>query len=78
MKRTVPIFVPLTFLILLISSCGKDNPADSDSDTYATPKTYTITGRILESGTGLSGVSVRLTGAGKDTTASTTSTGVYV
>jgi hypothetical protein len=39
--------------------------------------TYTLAGKILEGVSGLSGVSVHLVGAGKDTTATTISTGDF-
>jgi formylglycine-generating enzyme required for sulfatase activity len=62
-----------TISFLMFNSCGKDSTG---------PKTNTLTfgiyGNINESLEGLIGVSVRLTGAGKDTTAMTTSTGSYV
>jgi len=77
MKKTALMPVPLLFLILLISSCGKDSPTGSDNPSNGAVKTFAITGRILESGSGLSGVSVRLAGAGKDTTAITASSGSY-
>jgi len=41
------------------------------------PSYYAVSGRVLESSTGLSGVSVRLVGADKDTTATTGSDGTY-
>ncbi len=77
MVRTALIPLQLSILILLIPSCGKDSPTGSDNPSNGAAKTFAITGRILESGSGLSGVSVRLAGAGKDTTATTNSTGSY-
>lgn len=54
------------------SSCSKEkSPIGPGNDTYS------LTGKVLENSSGLSGVSVHLTGAGRDTTATADSTGAY-
>jgi formylglycine-generating enzyme required for sulfatase activity len=64
------LFVSLAFFI---SSCNNEskNPTGSGNPEY------TISGRVLESGAGLSGVAVHLTGSGKDPAAVTSSAGDY-
>lgn len=62
----------LILAFVFITSCSKEkSPSGPGNDTYS------ISGKVLESSTGLSGVSVHLTGAGKNTTATTDSTGFY-
>ncbi|MDP2982930.1 MAG: carboxypeptidase-like regulatory domain-containing protein, partial [Candidatus Latescibacter sp.] len=39
---------------------------------------YSVSGRVIESSSGLPGVSIHFTGAGKDTTAVTSSTGSFI
>ena len=75
MKSTA-LFLILLCVFFLISSCGSDSNTSTGTDTSNT-KTFSVSGLVLESSSGLFGVSVRLTGNGKDFTEATSSTGRY-
>ncbi len=72
MKRFT--LIPALFVFLLIAACGKDSENPTGPGTAST---YIITGLVIQNSAGLSGVTVRLVGTNKDTTATTDSTGSY-
>jgi formylglycine-generating enzyme required for sulfatase activity len=75
MKKAVWFYpVLLMVSIFFFGACGEESNDLMEEDN--TPN-YTVTGRVLESGSGLSGVSVSLTGTGKDIASMTDSTGSY-
>jgi formylglycine-generating enzyme required for sulfatase activity len=75
MKRIALILVLLLSLIFLfISSCSKKSTNTTGPDN---PKTYSVSGRILENDTCLSGVSIHVKSASLDTTLTTTYDGTF-
>ncbi len=63
----------IMILVILSVSCSEDEK----SPTEPGPTNYTITGKILENGAGISGVSVNIKGTGVDETVTTNENGSY-
>ena len=78
-KDSTELELGTTYFFIATATDESENESESSSETSATfhVALYTLTGRILVDGSGLSGVSVYITSTDIDNTTTTDSSGTY-